>query len=356
MKKTALLTALTLVLALNPVVFAEASGHQLNMANRMAELDGYRRMAGRTMGLQIAAESGLTTVDGFVKQSDEIATHLDHFIKEIKITDKRELDIGICEVTVQVTLQAVVTELQSECSQYYKGGKWTTKSFESIKTYTQDTVLTEIGRGAVSGDSVVPELKAIRIVNPKGEKTRLPDIFYKYKPQRLVDAIDTAEMDAHRKLVEQIYGLRITANMSVKDLDSGLLERDVKESIRSSLKGMRTDDIRYLEDGRVEVQVSVTLKQVVSIFKKACDEYRSKTGKLIKLDKFEEYEKQTKRRTVTVLGYGSVTSSVDTVRSGGTNDSASPAVGSGDSSNTTHTEKVIIKQETEVIDVEGERK
>jgi len=302
--------AILVVLSSLGSCMAAISPHQKLMAKRAAELDAYRNMTERVLGLQVSSES---KVLDFVGESDKIQTHMDHFIKGLRIDDDmtRWYDDGSCEVVVEVTLEKVIKELESSCDQYYRGGKWTKESFERMTTHTEDRVLTEIGSAAVREESVIPEPQGVPVVmplvNPRDQHIDLPDIYSQYPARNRLMAKRIATVDAYRKLVERIYGLKINADTRVIDFDNNMSSDAIRTRLSNEIKGMRTDDVRYQPDGIVEVQVSLTLEQVVTTLKKVCDEYYSETGKKIKTEKFEEIKKQTNHRTVTVLGMGSIT-------------------------------------------------
>ena len=69
--------------------------HHMLMARRAAELDAYRLMTERIMGLKLNANS---TVKNFAGQSDKIVTSMSNFIKGIRIDEEqtRWFDDGSC--------------------------------------------------------------------------------------------------------------------------------------------------------------------------------------------------------------------------------------------------------------------
>ena len=177
MKKAGMLAILAVFMAIS-VSFGAISARQKVMAKRAAELDAYRNMAERILGLRVTSE---TTVRDFVTESDRIALRMDHFVKGLAIDDSKTiwLSDGSCEVTVEVTLSKVIKELQTTCDEYYKGDKWTKVLFEKITTHTQERTLTECGAGAVRDNSQIPEPQEVPIVtemlNPRDRQTDLPD-------------------------------------------------------------------------------------------------------------------------------------------------------------------------------------
>ena len=343
MKKTVVL--LVLVVACTTVMAGVSPAAKLN-ARRAAEIDGYRKMTERIMGLKLSSN---TCVRDFVAESDQIITHMDHFIKGIRIDEDQTTfySDGTCEVVVEVTLSKVITELKTSCDKYCKGGKWRSTSFESIKTYTKDSVLEEIGSGAVRENSVIAEPASVpivmEVVNPRDKQIDLPAIYSKYPAKNRLMAKRIATVDAYRKLAERIYGLRITADTTVRDFDVNMSSDVVRGLLEHELRGMRVDEVRYQPDGIVEVQVSLTLEQVITTLKTVSDKYYSKTGRLIKSEKFEDIKKETKHKTITALGMGAVSgTSQDRVSTSGMQ--GSPIEGTETTTTTT-----IKKEGPEVI-------
>ena len=349
-KGLAVMVAVFMVLGMAAVeTGAVIPPHQKLMAKRAAELDAYRNMAERIMGLRVTSSS---MVSNFVGESDRIRTSMDHFIKGLRIDDEQTAwyDDGSCEVVVEVTLAKVISELQKSCDAYYNGEEWTRQKFEKMTSYTTERVLTEYGAAQVRPESVIADPQETPIfMQPTGPRDRhieLPEIYQKYPAKNRLMAVRIARVDAYRKLVERIYGMHITANTTVRDIDVNFSEDRIRTSLDHTLRGMKVEDVRYQPDGIVEVQVSLTLKQVISTLKHVCDEYYSETGKKIKTEKFTEIEKQTKRRTVTALGMGAITGEGTATETSGSFKNDQPETG-----RVRKTEVKIIEESPEVIEI-----
>ncbi len=66
-----------------------------------------------------------------------------------------------------------------------------------------------------------------------------------------------AKLDALRNLLEQAYGVNITSRSSVRDF---VLQSDsIRARVDAYIKGARIVDVRYLQDGSVEVEMEVVL-------------------------------------------------------------------------------------------------
>ena len=291
--------------------WAKLPPHQKVMAKRAAELDAYRNIAERILGLKVSTE---TTVRDFVGVSDRIALSLDKFIKGIRIDDEKTVwyDDGSCEVVAEVTLSKVVTELKKSCDEYYDGKKWKKETLEEIKKFTKERVISVVGSAAVRDTTQIVEPTTqpvvMPILNPRDRQIELPEIWKKYTAKNRLAARRIAQADAYRKLVERIYGLNLTATTSVKDFVE--VNDKIQTAVTHQLKGFKVKDVRYQPDGIIEVQMSVTLKRVTTILKKVYDEHYD--GKDLNKDRFEEIEKKAKRRTVTVIGMGGLKTETET--------------------------------------------
>lgn len=288
------------------VCFGQISGRQKLMAKRAAELDAYRNITERILGLRVSSNS---EVRDFVNESDRITLSMDHFIKGLAIDDDQTvwLSDGSCEVVVEVTLSKVIKELETTCDQYYKGGKWTKVMFEKITTHTEERTLTEYGSAAVRATSEIADPQDVPIVmdiiNPRSKRIILPDIYTTYPAKNRLMAKRVATADAYRKLAERVYGLRINAKTTVNDFVG---EDVIRSRMDHYLKGAKITDVRYQPDGIIEVQVTLKLKSVVTTLKKVLDEYYNKSGKKYKSESFEEIEKENRYRSIAVIGMGSV--------------------------------------------------
>lgn len=308
LKRTQWITACLVLVAWSMIIGpgraqAEVSPQQKLMAKRAAELDAYRKLAERILGLQIKSD---TTVRDFVTESDRIATKMDHFIKGVRITDTRYFDDGSAEIDAEVTIKKVVTHLKKTYDEVYKGDRWKRDYFEDITTKTKKKVLKVTGAGAPRVESDIPdpadEEIVVGLIKSRSRATNLPEIYSQYPPAERLKAKRAAELDAYRKLMERIYGLEISSNTTVRDF---VTENDVIHTrFSGELKGARISKVRYAPDGVVEVEVQITLQQVVTTIKRTCDEVY-KGGRWTR-DQFEDISKRTKRKVITVLGTGAL--------------------------------------------------
>ena len=116
-----------------------SEGHQKIMAKRAAEMDAYRRLAGRMMGVKI---DGNTTVRDFALEHDEILASLSQVLKAASPTGiKYNKSDGSCEVTMAIKTQDIIRTTR----RFLKGT--TTKT--EIKDEVQEKTFSETGMGAM---------------------------------------------------------------------------------------------------------------------------------------------------------------------------------------------------------------
>lgn len=116
-----------------------SEGQQKIMAKRAAEMDAYRRLAGRMMGVKI---SGTTTVKDMALENDKILASLSQTLKSATPTAiKYSKSDGTCAVTMEVKVADVIRTIQH----YSKNGGGKTEIKDEIETKT----FSETGNGAM---------------------------------------------------------------------------------------------------------------------------------------------------------------------------------------------------------------
>lgn len=236
------------------VLLAQPSDPQQRLlAKRAAQVDAYRKLAEIVSGLQIDSQ---TYVRDFVAESDQIRTGFDTFIKGARVVgEPRYMPDGTCEVDVELTIEEIVnglTELARFCPFGHK------HSFTQMTQYIQQTVIRATGSGvprpeAASVVSEVEEISSITRGIPGWEDVTARG--------RLMGE-RAALVDAYRNMAETVKGLRITGQTYVRDF---VAESDVVQtSLDTFIKGARQPGpYRYLPNGEVEVEIEVTVQEVV---------------------------------------------------------------------------------------------
>ena len=242
------------------------------LARRAATADAYRNMSERVKGLQIDSQ---TYVRDFVTESDVINTHLDNYLKGVRIVATRYVAGPICEVDVQATIQEIQQELERLVKEHYHGRHWHEHSFEKVHTYYEKKVLTATGygvprsaaapRGGSTGKVAAPSEPEWTTRYVRATGSGIPPANVTDPEQARLLAERAAEVDAKRNLVEKIYGVRVDSSTYVRDY--AVQHDEVSTRLNAFLQGASRVDTRYLEGGLVEVDVEAPLGGVWDIVK-----------------------------------------------------------------------------------------
>ena len=122
--------------------------------------------------------------------------------------------------------------------------------------------------------------------------------------QQKLMAIRAAQLDAFRLLGEQILGLEINSQTTVKDF---VAESDaVAVSLDELIKAVVFGEPRFFDDGSVEIDGEVTVASIVETINRSVSRTRSQPkAKLREIDK-AEVKIKTKEETIKVTGSGAV--------------------------------------------------
>jgi len=299
-RKVILCLAAAAILALPAVVTAQAVEQNKLLAKRAAEADAYRKLAECVNGLQITSE---TYVKDFVTESDTIQTDLDTFVRGIRL-GKAKWDSDLCcTVEAEVTVAKVIEELKSIHKRHYKGNIVKAEDFTEIKKYYTKDVIKAYGMGAPRPD-LPPDIPGGDLPPPSGVTLPdpvIPDIWKSIGPQARLMAKRAAEVDAMRRLVERIKGLRITSETLVRDF---VAESDViTTEARSTLVGAHEVRTYWHHDELIcEVTYEVPIESVIKTIK-SLHKRHYKGNKVTGTD-IEKVTKQLRRRTFDATGMG----------------------------------------------------
>ena len=242
------------------------------MAERAARVDGMRKLAERIRGVTIM---GRTTVRDFVAESDDVNVSMQAFLRGMReIGTRYHEDELIVEVEMQVKLRTIYASLRTWAQAHYKGDQLKVKALEELTIKAQDKVLKETGMG-VPPERYLKRDAPVEIRETVTLATRTPP--WVTQPLRATGngAIDTndpnkaraklmafraAEIDARRKLAEQIQGLRITSSTSVADFVAQ--NDEIRTSMLAFQQGVRVlDHTRKVNpDGTAEATVEIDMK------------------------------------------------------------------------------------------------
>ena len=295
------LVAVGLLWAANGVSAQSAKEAQNKLlAKRAAEADCYRKLTESVYGLALSSD---TYVRDFVTENDEVRTSVDEFIKGIRLGKPRYYEDGSCEVDGEVTVSKLVTKLKEFHSAYYKGDTVHTRDFEQIEQKVKSKVIKATGMGAPRPD-IPAGYEGYVDPLPSGytpATMSLPDIWKKVPPQARLGAIRAAEVDAQRRLLERIKGLRLTSDTLVRDF---VTESDEITTRSSGIVVGATQVSTYLHDNEliVEVTLEVPVEKVFTQLKELHQTYYK--GNKVTTTDITNVKKTVKRKMIRETGMG----------------------------------------------------
>ncbi|MDO8632490.1 MAG: hypothetical protein Q7R41_18565 [Phycisphaerales bacterium] len=263
---------IAILFAAVPVLAQDAARQAQNklLAKRAAEADCYRKLAESIYGVQINSE---TYVRDFITESDTIRAGVDTFIRGIRLGPPQYYEDGACQVEGEVSVAKLITELKQLHSEHYKGKTVTTTDIEKITETVKTDVIKAIGMGAPRPE-LPPDLPAgiEKIIEPLPQGytpppvISVPAIWKAVGPQARLMAERAGEVDAMRKLLEQIKGLRLTSDTLVRDF---ITESD---EIRTQASGIVVGAAKvatYLHDDELiaEVTMEIPVERVITKIK-----------------------------------------------------------------------------------------
>jgi hypothetical protein len=273
------------------------------LSQRAARVDAMRKLAERINGLAITSE---TKVKDFVAEDDRIETAMESWLVGAReVGEPRYTPDGICEVTMEVTLEEVVVELKRLHKQYYKGNKFRTETFDQITTHTEHRVLRETGSGAPRPEFEPRGITVVSTAVSSGSDIMSKKAWEYWMAhctgRGRLTADRAARVDAMRRLSERINGLAITSETRVRDF---VAEDDrINAAMVGFLRGAREVGTRYHENELiVEVEMEVTLQELVANLQKWHKEYYR--GDRIRRQDFEKLTVTVEEKNVREVGMG----------------------------------------------------
>ncbi len=254
-------------LAFSSMAIGQVSDAQNKLlAKRAAEADGYRKLAETVYGVQLNSD---TYVRDFVTESDEIRTAVNHYIKGIRFGTPRYYDDGVCELDAEVTVAKLITHLKEVHTAHYHGNHVSTSDIENVTQRIKNSVIRVTGSGAPRPELPpgLPEgVEEMLTPLPPGVSTSrmsVPAIWKTIPPQARLMAMRAARVDAMRRLLEEIKGLRLNSNTLVRDF---ITEVDEISTEASGIVIGATEVSTYLHDDELiaEVVMEVPLAKVVT--------------------------------------------------------------------------------------------
>ena len=242
------------------------------MAKRAAEVDAMRKLAERIKGLRINSR---TFVRDFVAEDDRIDTELNTFIRGIRLGRPRYEPDQICSVEAEVTLEQVITNLKGLHTRHYKGDRIKATDFDQMTQHVDRKVIKETGNGVPPPkyiDQPAPVVIAATAPPWVTETIRatgngVPPADKAGTAQGRLLAARAAEVDAKRKLGEELQGVMIDSTTSVRDF---VAEHDqINTDMQTYLMGARVVSTEYDAEGTATVTVEAPLQrwwEIVSVY------------------------------------------------------------------------------------------
>ncbi len=271
------------------------------LAKRAAEADAYRKLGETIQGLQITAD---THVRDFVAESDEIRAEYDNFVRGVRFGKPKWDSEGTCAIEAEVTVAKVIEELKAIHERHYKGDKLKAVDFEQITRHVDKSVIKAVGMG-VPRPELPPDVPGGEIPMPAGVSAPppgYPPMWKAIPPQERLLAQRAAEVDAKRKLLERIKGLRVSSDTIVRDF---VAESDVIDTeARGMLTGSQVVGKPYFHHDEliVEVTVEVPVESVITTIKTL--HKRHYKGDSVKGMDIENVTQHIKSQTFDAVGMG----------------------------------------------------
>jgi hypothetical protein len=271
------------------------------LAKRAAEADAYRKLGETIQGLQITSE---TYVRDFIAESDVIRSEFDGFVRGVRFGTPKWDSEGICTIEAEVTVAKVIEELNAIHKRHYKGNILKAEDFSSIKRYFTKEIIQAVGMGAPRPE-LPPDVPGGALAMPPGVTAPdpvVPAIWKAIPAQERLMARRAAEIDAKRKLLERIKGLRITSDTLVRDF---VAESDrIDAEARGMIVGARETGSPYYHDNEliVEVTVEVPVESVITTIKSLHKRYYK--GNSVRGMDIDEVTRHINSKTFEAVGMG----------------------------------------------------
>ncbi|MBN1488319.1 MAG: hypothetical protein JXA69_00250 [Phycisphaerae bacterium] len=302
MQKTYYLLSAAIGLSLMAPALAQVDTKEAQnklLSKRAAEADAYRKLAECIKGLQITSD---TYVRDFVTESDTIHAEMDEFIRGVRLGDPKWYEDLSCEVPAEVTVEKVIETLKAIHTRFYDGDRIKGTDFTDMEKRIDRKIIKVVGMGAPRPDlpADLPEGVASQL-GSVNVPLAIPPLWEQMGPQARLMAVRAARLDALRKLLERIKGLRINSDTLVRDFVTEF------DSISAEAQGLvvGAEEVRtYLhhDEPIAEVTMEIPVEQVVTIIKQL--HTRSIQGDSIKGTDIEDVTRRIKTKTFQATGMG----------------------------------------------------
>lgn len=238
-----------------------------SLARRTAEADAFRQLRSAVLGLRIG--DGLLLAD-YCAQSYALWAAVDAAVSGAKVGEPIWRAEGRCEIPIELPLSDLADQLRSAHEQVSRELTLTELNFDGLAAVG---VLRVTGVG-VAREELPPGLPGDvveRLGLPPGTTAGAappPDYWREAGPQARRAAIRAARLDALRRLTEVVQRLRLTPDVTVRDLlPAG---EAVAAELSAGLRGAREVGRPYLHDDApiAEVRMAIGVDAVIEAVRK----------------------------------------------------------------------------------------
>ena len=202
-----------------PPIWRSVPAQARLMAQRSARVVAMRKLLERIKGLRLTSS---TLVRDFITESDEIAAHADGLVLgAAEVGLYLHSDELIAEVTLEVEVEKVIEKIKELYTEYYRGHQVTSEDITDIQKTAHRRRIRATGAG-VPPSRFLAQARSAGVDFPDWMERQL-----RATGQGTDDAIDTAqgklraaraaEIEAMRQLADQVYGLSVSASMTVRN-------------------------------------------------------------------------------------------------------------------------------------------
>ena len=152
-----------LIEALGNGALPDSKGLKMIRAKRAAELDAFRKMAERFVGVKIDSR---TTVRDMCLESDTIQGSVIAFLRGLKPMKVEYLDDDSCDVTMRLKVREVIETVEKITRFYGKGNQVTKETIRNANQSINDRTFSVTGHGAPREDSFTPPTSINQAIDP----------------------------------------------------------------------------------------------------------------------------------------------------------------------------------------------
>jgi hypothetical protein len=170
-----------------------------------------------------------------------------------------------------VPVESVITTIKTLHKRHYKGDKVRGMDIEKVTQHLKQQTFKATGMGVPRPDRIVQAYAAVQVAAPdwisrpiRAEGQGVPPADMAGTPQGKLMAARAAELDAKRRLAEELMGFRIDSSTTVRDF---VTEHDeINTQLNSFLLGSYVKSTSYDSDGTATVVVEMSPPQVMEVW------------------------------------------------------------------------------------------